>query len=159
MLIPDFYEYLMNTDNGPKLMFCHRWILVFFKREFKPSDTLLIWESCWSGYETKSFHLFICVAIMAIYGQKPMEKYMNVDELMVYFNTLSLQMPREIILSQARGYLNKFCYSKRVNCSLYEIMEGDFWHKKDSPLLFCNICNGFGYCSRTGFLSSREMVC
>lgn len=159
MLIPPFYQYLEKTDSGLTLMFCHRWLLVFLKREFNEVDTLFIWESCWICYETNSFHLFICIAIMAIYGQKAVQKQMNIDELMVYFNTLSQQMPRELVMSQARGYLHKFCQRKEVSCSLYEIMNESFWHKENSPKLSCGVCGGFGSCSRTGFLSDKEMLC
>lgn len=159
MLIPSIYQYLENISNGLSLMFCHRWLLVFFKREFSIADTLHIWESCWTCYETKYFHLFICIAIMAVYGQRAIEKHMNVDELMVYFNTLSLQMPIDVVLSQARGYLNKFIQSSKVNCGLYEIMSESFWCKKNSPKLLCNTCIEFGSCARTGYLCEREMKC
>ena len=159
MLVPSFHEYLKKIENGLSLMFCHRWLIVFFKREFSLPDTLYIWEACWSCYETKYFHLFICIAIMAIFGQKAMDKVMNIDELMVYFNSLSLQLSRAIVLCQARGYLYKFMNSQEVNCSLYEIMDSNFWQKDNSPRLFCNICNGFGFCSRTNYISSEEIVC
>lgn len=159
MLIPPFYQYLEDIENGLSLMFCHRWLLVFLKREFPLSDILSLWETCWSCSETKFFHLFICVAIMAIYGEKAVEKNMNIDELMVYFNTLSHQMPKEILLSQSRGYLNKFCKSKQVNCVLYEIMDNDFWERKDSPILFCSVCQGFGFCTRTQYLTTKELPC
>lgn len=140
-------------------MFCHRWLLVFLKREFPLSDILSVWETCWACTDTKFFHLFICVAIMAIYGEKAVEKNMNIDELMVYFNTLSDQMPKDILLSQARGYLHKFCRSEQVNCILYEVMDRSFWDRKDSPVLFCSVCQGFGFCTRTQFLSTKEMPC
>ena len=159
LLIPPFYHYLECTDDGLSLMFCHRWLLVFLKREFPLSDVLSIWETCWSCTDTNFFHLFICVAIMAMYGEKAIEKNMNIDELMVYFNTLSHQMPKDILLSQARGYLNKFCKSERVSCVLYEVMDRTFWEKESSPTLFCTVCQGFGYCTRTQFSSTKEMPC
>ena len=159
MLIPAFYDYLEKIENGTSFMFCHRWLIVFFKREFSLSDTFHIWEACWSCVETKFFHLFISIAIMATFGQKAIEKGMNIDELMVYFNSLSHQMPKEVILSQARGYLHKFCNSSKVNCSLCEIMDKEFWQRKNSPRLFCNICKGFGSCSRTNYVSKEEIIC
>ena len=159
MLIPSFYDYLENTENGLSLMFCHRWLLVFLKREFSLNDILSIWETCWSCCETKFFHLFICIAIIAIYGERAMEKNMNIDELMVYFNTLSNQIPKDIVLCQARGYLNKFCQSNQVNCILYELMNQEFWTKEECPRLFCSVCKGFGFCNRTAYLTSKEMIC
>lgn len=160
MLLPSFYDYLILVDGGISLMFCHRWLLVFLKREFNESDILFVWETCWSILlDTELFHLFICVAIMAVYGQRAVEKQMNIDELMVYFNTLSRHMPKDVILCQARGYLHQFCISKQVNCLLYGVMTEQFWKKENSPNLFCSICSGFGSCSRTGFLSDKEIVC
>ena len=96
---------------------------------------------------------------MAMYGQKAIDKQMNIDELMVYFNTLSLKMPREVVLSQARGYLHMFSQSATVNCALYEVMSDEFWLKRDSPRLRCATCKEFGSCSRTGYVSSKEMKC
>ena len=66
LLVPWFYSYLEGTENRLSLMFCHRWLLVCFKRKFHEYDALAIWEACWTNYETPSFHLFICVAIIAI---------------------------------------------------------------------------------------------
>lgn len=158
-LIPSFYSYLERIEGGTTLMFCHRWLLVCLKREFHEEDALTIWEACWSNYKSKSFHLFICVAIMAIYGQKAMDKNMHINELMVFFNTLSYSMPRDIVLSQARGYLNQFCSNSEISCILYPLMTEEFWSLKDSPKLTCSVCKGIGSCSRTGFVSDYEAVC
>lgn len=158
-LIPSFFSYLEKIDGGMSLMFCHRWLLVCLKREFPEEDALTIWEACWSHYKTNSFHLFICVAIMAIYGQKAVDRNMHINELMVFFNTLSYSMPRDIVLSQARGYLHQFCSSAEVSCLLYPIMNNDFWSSNDSPQLTCSVCKGIGSCSRTRFVSGHELVC
>lgn len=159
MLIPWFYSYLEHTEGGMSLMFCHRWLLVCLKREFPEEDTLIIWEACWSKYETTAFQLFICIAIMAIYGQKAVERNMNIDELMFFFNTLSQSMPRDIVLTQARGYLYQFCRSSQVHCSLFSVMRKEFWEQPSSPKLMCDICKGIGSCTRSNFPSDREAVC
>lgn len=161
MLIPKFYLYLEQTEGGLSLMFCHRWLLVCLKREFSEEDALCLWEACWSNFETSSFHLFVCIAIMAIYGQKAVDNNMNINELMVFFNTLSHSMPREIVMAQARGYLYQFSQSSHVHCSLYSVMHKEFWDQPDSPKLRCNICKGFGGCTRTDFPGdvNREVMC
>ena len=140
-LLPWFYVYLESTENGLTLMFCHRWLLVCLKREFSEEDTLVIWEACWTNYDTNSFHLFVCIAIMAIYGQKAVEKQMNINELMVFFNTLSSTMPRDLVLTQARGYLHQFCKSREVHCSLGSIMSPQFWLSATAPRLHCSHCS------------------
>lgn len=159
MLIPSFYSYLEQTEGGLSLMFCHRWLLVCLKREFTEDDALSIWEACWTNYQTTSFHLFICVAIMAIYGQKAVDRGMNINELMVFFNTLSQSMPRDIVLSQARGYLHRFCTSPQVNCCLSSVMSKDFWERPGSPELSCSLCKGLTSCVRTEYPLDREAVC
>ena len=159
MLIPTFYSYLGKIEGGLTLMFCHRWLLVCLKREFPEEDALPIWESCWACCNTKSFHLFICIAIMAMYGQKAVDVQMNINELMVFFNTLSHSMPRDIVLSQARGYLHQFYTSNEVNCALSEIMTKEFWEREDSPKLSCSVCKGIGSCARTGYVTCGEVMC
>ena len=141
-LLPWFYGYLESTESGLSLMFCHRWLLVCFKREFSEEDTLAIWEACWTNYETNSFHLFVCVAVMAIYGQRAVEKQMNINELMVFFNTLSLTMPRQLVLIQARGYLRQFCRSSTIHCTLASLMPAEFWLHSTSPRVECGLCHG-----------------
>ena len=141
-LLPWFYSYLECTESGLSLMFCHRWLLVCFKREFSEEDTLAVWEACWTNFETTSFHLFVCVAVMAIYGQRAVEKQMNINELMVFFNTLSLTMPRELVLTQARGYLHQFCRGPTVHCTLTSLMPAGFWLQSTSPRLECGLCRG-----------------
>jgi hypothetical protein len=160
-LLPWFYTYLEATESGLSLMFCHRWLLVCFKREFSEGDTLAVWEACWTNYETTSFHLFVCIAVMAIYGQRAVEKKMNINELMVFFNTLSLTMPRELVMTQARGYLHQFCRSPTVHCTLTPIMPPLFWRQPTSPRLECGLCRGLSTSceSRDLQASATEVLC
>lgn len=45
LLVPDFFSYLLSLGgDAPQLMFVHRWILLFFKREFPEADALHLWE-------------------------------------------------------------------------------------------------------------------
>ncbi|KAL5473150.1 hypothetical protein EMCRGX_G027598 [Ephydatia muelleri] len=151
LLLPKFYSYLEKLEHGLDLMFSHRWLLVFLKREFSESDTMFIWEACWCKYETKSFHLFICIAIMAIYGQRAMDKPMNMDELMLLFlNTLPQNMPRDMVLTQARGYLHQFTKCPEAHCSLAPIMPLNFWFQSGNPKLTCELCKGDHTCPVRG---------
>ena len=129
-------------------MFCHRWLLVLLKREFEEQDIMMVWEACWTSADTKYFHLFICVAIIAVYGERAQKKKLNRDELMVYFNSLSLQMPLNIVMCQARGYLYRFSTSKQVDCAFHILMDNTFWQKSGSPTLLCSTCKKFGDCPR-----------
>ena len=159
VLVPSFYNYLEQTDGGLTLMFCHRWLLVFLKREFKEHDSMLVWEACWTSDDTKYFHLFVCIAIIAVYGERARKKKMDMDELMIYFNSLSLQMPIHVVMCQARGYLHQFSTSKQVDCALYFLMEDTFWHKRGHPALLCTACKEFGSCSRKHLSEETESLC
>lgn len=34
-----------------QMLFCHRWLLLCFKREFPEAEALRIWEACWAHYQ------------------------------------------------------------------------------------------------------------
>lgn len=144
LLLPWFFFYLSDIEEGLSLLFAHRWLLISFKREFKMEDTLLLWEACWTNYSTNSFHLFLCIAIMAIYGQKVLDEEMTLNELTVYFNGLANMMPVDIVLSQARGYLYQFSKCPEVPCVLRCIMPDSYWETSTSRV----ICEGSGTCCK-----------
>ena len=68
LMLPRFYKHLQKVPDGMELLFVHRWILLCFKREFPEEDALKMWEACWAHYQTDYFHLFICLAIISVYG-------------------------------------------------------------------------------------------
>ncbi len=107
------------------------------KREFKLEDTLTIWEACWTNYSSTCFLFFVCVAILAMYGQRVLDQEMTLNELTVHFSSLSNCLPVDIVLSQARGYLHQFVKSKEVPCVLRPLMDDNFWHHPKSPKLTC----------------------
>ena len=75
-----------------------RWILLCFKREFNEKAALRIWESCWSHHQTDYFHLFICVAIVSIYGEDVVEQSLPADEILLHFSSLACHMSGELVL-------------------------------------------------------------
>ena len=145
LLLPWFFSYLREIEDGLTFVFAHRWLLVCMKREFRLEDILTIWETCWTNYSTNSFHFFICVAVIAMYGQRVVDQEMNLNELTVHFSSLSNSLPVDIVLSQARGYLHQFMKCSEVPCVLRSIMPDDFWTHPRSPAL---ICNKSGTCCR-----------
>ncbi|XP_069809020.1 TBC1 domain family member 16 isoform X3 [Dendropsophus ebraccatus] len=47
-----FYKHLQSLgEDGLQILFCHRWILLCFKREFSDSEALRMWEACWAHYQ------------------------------------------------------------------------------------------------------------
>ena len=145
LLLPWFYSYLCDIDDGLTLLFTHRWLLVSLKREFKMDDTLLLWETCWTNYATNSFILFVIVAIIAIYGQKAVDEEMSINELTVHFNGLANSMPLSIVLTQARGYLYQFTRLPEIPCVLRHILPDNYWEFSNTPHV---ICHGSGACCK-----------
>ena len=80
------------------LLSLYRWILLCFKREFPEADALKIWEACWSHYQTDYFHLFICVAIVSIYGDDVVDQGLPSDEILLHFSSLAMHMNGELVL-------------------------------------------------------------
>ncbi|KAL3110068.1 hypothetical protein niasHT_015671 [Heterodera trifolii] len=119
LFVPDFHAHLAKLGgDAPGLMFVHRWILLFFKREFPSRDSLQIWEACWSRYRTNYFHLFIACAVVSIYGPDVVAQNLPHDEILFYFSSLSMHMDAHLILRKARGLLYQFHRLPRIPCTL-----------------------------------------
>ncbi|TMS37035.1 hypothetical protein L596_004057 [Steinernema carpocapsae] len=126
LLVPEFFNYLASMGGDAlQLMFVHRWILLFFKREFPEKDALHIWEACWARYRTPFFHLFVCVAIVSIYGKDAMEQSLPHDEILFYFSSLANHMDARLVLKKARGLLYQFSRLEKVPCTLAGLCEYD----------------------------------
>lgn len=67
-----------------KRTFCSR----CFKREFTEPVALRMWEACWANYQTDYFHIFLCLAIMAVYADDVIAQDLNTDEMLLHFSSL-----------------------------------------------------------------------
>uniref|UniRef100_UPI00358EC300 TBC1 domain family member 16-like isoform X2 n=1 Tax=Myxine glutinosa TaxID=7769 RepID=UPI00358EC300 len=120
LVLPEFYDHLDSLgEDGLQLLFCHRWLLLCFKREFQESEALRMWEACWAHYQTDYFHLFICLAIVALYGGEPVDKKLAADATLLYFTNLAMHMNGEHVLVKARGLLHYFRLMPRIPCTLH----------------------------------------
>ena len=72
--------------------------MLCFKREFNEQDALRIWETCWAHYQTDYFHLFLCVAIVAIYGDDVVDQRLPADDILLHFSSLAMHMNGDIVL-------------------------------------------------------------
>lgn len=59
-----------------------------------------MWEACWSHYQTDYFHLFICISIMAIYGDDIVQQDLGTDDMLLHFNSLAMHMSGHIVLKK-----------------------------------------------------------
>ncbi|XP_077300529.1 TBC1 domain family member 16 isoform X2 [Arctopsyche grandis] len=88
VMVPHFYNHLKKHTDALELLFCHRWILLCFKREFTEAVALRMWEACWANYQTDYFHLFLCLAIIAVYADDVIAQDLRTDEMLLYFSSL-----------------------------------------------------------------------
>lgn len=133
-----FYAHLLLEDEGMDLLFCHRWLLLGFKREFYDLHVMRMWEACWSHYQTEFFHIFICVAIVLEYGDLVWRKSMRVDEMLNYFNNLALEMDGDEVLKKARSLLYQFRRLAGIPCTLRGLLSGPgAWDSATLPEIEC----------------------
>lgn len=59
-------------------------------------------ELCFSP-QTDYFHLFICVAIVAIYGDDVIEQQLATDQMLLHFGNLAMHMNGELVLRKVKG--------------------------------------------------------
>ena len=123
-MYPEFYIHCLMQDEELSLLFCHRWLVLCFKREFLDGHVLTIWEACWSRYQTDYFHIFICVAILRLHGNRCIDKKMRMDEMMQYFMDLALMFDADDVLIEARSLLHKFRTFQVIPCTLEDLLCG-----------------------------------
>ncbi|KAK3089568.1 hypothetical protein FSP39_004673 [Pinctada imbricata] len=141
LMQPDFYAHLKKLgQDSMELLFCHRWILLCFKREFPETDALKIWEACWSHYQTDYFHLFICIAIVSIYGDDVIDQGLPSDEILLHFSSLAMHMNGELVLRKARGLLYRYRRLPKIPCTLHGLCSlcgPGMWDSGHVPTVEC----------------------
>ncbi|NXL37775.1 TBC16 protein, partial [Glaucidium brasilianum] len=142
LMHPRFYQHLSSLgEDGLQMLFCHRWILLCFKREFPEAEALRMWEACWAHYQTDYFHLFICVAIVVIYGDDVIEQQLATDQMLLHFGNLAMHMNGELVLRKARSLLYQFHLFPRIPCSLHDLCKlcgTGMWDSGFIPAVECS---------------------
>ncbi|XP_056406039.1 TBC1 domain family member 16 isoform X2 [Hyla sarda] len=136
-----FYKHLLSLgEDGLQILFCHRWILLCFKREFSDSEALRMWEACWAHYQTDYFHLFLSVAIIDLYGEDVIEHQLPTDQMLLHFSNLAMHMNGELVLKKARSLLYQFRLSPKIPCSLRDLCKlcgPGMWDSGYIPTIEC----------------------
>ncbi|NXH40555.1 TBC16 protein, partial [Dicaeum eximium] len=142
LMHPRFHQHLRALgEDGLQMLFCHRWILLCFKREFPEAEALRMWEACWAHYQTDYFHLFICVAIVVIYGDDVIEQQLATDQMLLHFGNLAMHMNGELVLRKARSLLYQFHLLPRIPCSLHDLCKlcgTGMWDSGFIPAVECS---------------------
>ncbi|KAL5019137.1 hypothetical protein ScPMuIL_004859 [Solemya velum] len=141
LMQPTFYSHIKKLgEDAMELLFCHRWILLCFKREFPEADALRIWEACWAHYQTDYFHLFICVSIVSVYSDDVIEQNLPADEILLHFSSLAMHMNGELVLRKARGLLHEFRKMPTIRCTLHGLCsqcDPGMWDSNHVPKVKC----------------------
>uniref|UniRef100_A0A0P4VUQ2 Rab-GAP TBC domain-containing protein n=1 Tax=Scylla olivacea TaxID=85551 RepID=A0A0P4VUQ2_SCYOL len=140
LMTPRFFNHMDNQQDGMDLLFCHRWILLCFKREFPEDEALAMWEACWSNYQTDYFHLFLSVAIVSIYGADVVDQNLRPDETLLYFTSLAGHMQGQMVLKKARGLLHQYRSMSHLPCTLVGLCElcgPGMWDSGHVPVVAC----------------------
>ncbi|KAJ8404254.1 hypothetical protein AAFF_G00340270 [Aldrovandia affinis] len=142
LMLPRFHQHLTQLgEDGLQLLFCHRWVLLCFKREFPDTEALRMWEACWAHYQTDYFHLFLCVAIIVLYGEDVTEQQLATDQMLLHFSNLSMHMNGELVLRKARSLLYQFRLLPRIPCSLHDLCKlcgPGMWDSRYIPAVECS---------------------
>ncbi|XP_035695303.1 TBC1 domain family member 16-like [Branchiostoma floridae] len=156
---PNFYQHLVTLGDAMELLFCHRWILLCFKREFPEADALRMWEACWAHYQTDYFHLFICLAIIAVYGDDLVQQKLPSDEMLLHFSNLAMHMNGDVVLRKARGLLHQFRLLPRIPCTLHGLCKTcgpGMWDSGHVPTVECTGCHNEDGCPYGGVSPQQE---
>lgn len=146
LLLPRFYAHCLLQDDAMDMLFCHRWLLLSFKREFFNEEVLKMWEACWSHYQTKYFHIFLCVAMVQEYGGPVVDQNMSADDMLQFFTDLSMKMDGSRVLRMARQSLLKFRQLPGIPCSLRRLLSGPgIWDSAPLPEIECSCLNSCVY--------------
>ncbi|XP_068150489.1 TBC1 domain family member 16 [Drosophila tropicalis] len=140
LMLPRFYAHLQQHNDAMELLFCHRWLLLCFKREFTEAVVIRMWEACWSNYLTDYFHLFLCLAIIAVYADDVIAQNLRADEMLLHFSSLAMYMDGQLILRKARGLLHQYRQLPKIPCTLSGLCKRcgpGMWDSEHRPALEC----------------------
>ncbi|EDV27793.1 uncharacterized protein TRIADDRAFT_20890, partial [Trichoplax adhaerens] len=136
-MLPHFYAHCMKFLNGMELLFCHRWLLLCFRREVGEYQAQRIWEAAWSQHHTSYFHLFLCAAAISVYGDTVIEKDLSPDLTLLHFTSIQ-EMDGNLLLRRAHELLYDFLVQDIIPCTLMKILsDSGEWDSPPTPTIYC----------------------
>ncbi|KAL7718927.1 Rab-GAP TBC domain-containing protein [Entamoeba marina] len=91
---PHLYQHFIKNDVD--FLFCYKWIVLLFKREFNVENCLRIWDSIFA-YPERRAYFFISSAIILEHADEIMNNQMNFDGMVAFLQTLHKKIPAEIV--------------------------------------------------------------
>lgn len=81
---PELNNHLDSHESG-SMSFCFRWLLIWFKREFKIQDIYTLWEVLLTESLCKNFHILMCAAILDSEKEKIIRNDFGLTEILQVF--------------------------------------------------------------------------
>ncbi|QQP49458.1 Putative LOC100114269 [Caligus rogercresseyi] len=99
---PRALRYLEMKESG-NMYFYFRWILIWFKREFKYRDVMRLWEVLWSGLPGPNFHLILCLSILDGEMCTILENNFGFTEILKHINDMAHNINLDFVLNKAEA--------------------------------------------------------
>lgn len=106
-MLPNMYKHLEKCESID-LFFFFRMLLVWYKRELPWDNVLRLWEILWTDYYSSQYHLFIALSILSDNERIVIQNLKRFDEVLKYFNDLSLKLNLDLILIRSELLFLKF---------------------------------------------------
>lgn len=103
VLMPKFSRFL-RIQNAHQMLFCFKWLIIHFKREFSYEDTQLLWETMWSDFVPRNFHQLMAASILYREKDTIMTKQCDMNQILRHVNGLTGQIPLEPTLLGAQTF-------------------------------------------------------
>ena len=110
LLDPQLHAHFGKQDCR-NYLFCYRWLLLHFKREFDFTDCLRLWEALWTCRFCSHLLLYVCVAVLQQFRAEIIDNSMTFDDMVLFTNDLVKRIPLEESLRNAE-LLSKFAGRK-----------------------------------------------
>eukprot|EP00040_Diaphanoeca_grandis_P019578 m.103416 g.103416 ORF g.103416 m.103416 type:complete len:400 (+) comp27496_c0_seq4:156-1355(+) len=109
---PKMHDHLCacQMDADMDWLFCHRWLLLDFKREFNLDSIAIVWERIWAEHSTNYFNIFIAASILLV-NQESIWKIANPDELLGYLQNLTAGIDAPVVINTAHSLVKRLSSS------------------------------------------------
>lgn len=105
---PPLHAHLQQCapDADADWLFCYRWLLLDFKREFDVESILCLWERIWSQHSTSHFHIFFAMGILQSHREQLL-RISREDDLLKYLQDLTMHIDMVGALDRAQAALRR----------------------------------------------------
>lgn len=93
----------LKQQHSQNMIFCYRYLHIWFKNEFSYPDIMQLWEVLWTGLPCPNFYLFVCLAILDQETDAIIEGQFQFAELVNHVLGLSGKLNLTAILEQAEA--------------------------------------------------------